>query len=913
MAQQVVFDGRVIVHPGGATRTDVSALAQLVLGPKGIIGILGESDVGQSGVLHRFDEPSSAEGEVGDDLLDAIHMAFNPGNDPGRVDGGATRVYAYVTNTNAQGEFALLNETGVHAGGFFDAGSTTTVLVDAAGAFGAAQELANFWVIITAGAAAGQRRQIVSHTGTALTVSPALTVAPDITSAYDVRAPVINLTSAAYGLPGNRVEVTTNVGSAPGRHTASVRNGTEVRASGDLGGELDPAFQIRYDPFSALAAVAGLAGAAASDDGLTFTAVAGCTTSLVKMGDTTGITANMVVRVLSGLAAGEVCPIDANVNATDISVRPDFDTAMTAGDTFRIEQLATSVGAAVPQFQDDGTTHMIVQARGAVAPTSTAVTVNLYDGGATDTIALLQIAANSWVQCIEGTMVGQIRRAAIPHLVNQILVSAPWGPSGQPTAPAAGDLFIVWDDTHDVTLRVTGAEGAATTVTVLKNAVTQTSATITPTTTIQNLTDALNVMDGLVATAGPRRAASTLASTFDFGRAAADDNYDENILAGSVEPYTIRDNIAQMVAWFNTNASDLLTAVRATDDVLAANEDRIGSQAPDNMAGAYGTLFGGSSAESSATSFQAGFDLMLQQRINTVVPLISSDITITGGTIDWDVIAAQLRSHLSDGTAQNTERNGYLGVDAALYEATALASGGSTNSLEARIRSYNDRNLSVVGQKVTTYKKSTNTYEEVAEWMTAVCAAGMQAGVPVGEPITFKIPNVASFSNNADWNPDDFTDSNYALRAGLLFLEHRDDGIIRWVRGLTTYIASDNLALNEISVNEVRNYVSYELREDLVDAFVGRRTGRQEGAQVSIPASAASIKGRADAWLEAARADGIIVDSEDPDTGEVLKAYQNLRVSISGDIARVRYQFFPVTGLNYILIDQYLQLPVATA
>jgi hypothetical protein len=468
-------------------------------------------------------------------------------------------------------------------------------------------------------------------------------------------------------------------------------------------------------------------------------------------------------------------------------------------------------------------------------------------------------------------------------------------------------VFAVWNATDNVTVETAGADGLATSLTVKKGAVTIATSTIAATTTLQQLTNDLGQTDGLYPTVGDRRPSSALASRLDFGTEA--DNYQKGVLLGSIEPFVLRDDVAQMVDWLNTNASDWLTATRAAN-ATGTDHAEVGGSAPSNLGGGYTAFYGGSSGESSASNFQAGFDLMLQERINTVVPLISSDITITGGSIDWDVIAAQLSAHVKSADEQKTERNAYIGVSAPLYVASETV---ADESLISRARVLNNRNVSIVGQKPTMYRVSTQTVEAMPEWALAVVAAGMQGGAAIGEPITFKYANVSSFTQNADWSADDFTDSNAALMGSILFLERDDAGLIRWVRGLTTHLQDDNLALTDISVNEVRNYVSYDLRTDLEKRFIGRRTGKSTGATVSIPASANAIKGRADARLELYRAEAVIVDSEDAITGATLKAYQNLRVSISGDIATLRVQFFPVTGLNYLLIEQFLQLPVASA
>jgi hypothetical protein len=54
------------------------------------------------------------------------------------------------------------------------------------------------------------------------------------------------------------------------------------------------------------------------------------------------------------------------------------------------------------------------------------------------------------------------------------------------------------------------------------------------------------------------------------------------------------------------------------------------------------------------------------------------------------------------------------------------------------------------------------------------------------------------------------------------------------------------------------------------------------------------------------------VDSTDQQ-GNTVKAYHDIRVTISGDIATVKVAIFPVAGINFIINDITLQLPTQSA
>ena len=78
------------------------------------------------------------------------------------------------------------------------------------------------------------------------------------------------------------------------------------------------------------------------------------------------------------------------------------------------------------------------------------------------------------------------------------------------------------------------------------------------------------------------------------------------------------------------------------------------------------------------------------------------------------------------------------------------------------------------------------------------------------------------------------------------------------------------------------------------------------------PANASSIREATAGYLELMRGQNIIVDSTD-ERGNVINAYHNIRVTISGDIARIRVEIFPVVGINFQLTEIFLQLPTQAA
>ncbi len=142
------------------------------------------------------------------------------------------------------------------------------------------------------------------------------------------------------------------------------------------------------------------------------------------------------------------------------------------------------------------------------------------------------------------------------------------------------------------------------------------------------------------------------------------------------------------------------------------------------------------------------------------------------------------------------------------------------------------------------------------------------------------------------------------INAGVTFAETIPGQGTRWVRDITTYVKTDNLAYMEGSVRDVVRYIAFNLRKELDNRFTGRK---------SAPSTVSAVRDAAASLLEAYRSDDIIVDSTDPATGEVIRAYHNLKVTSSGDVISVNVGIFPVPGINFELIEIFLQLPTQSA
>jgi hypothetical protein len=359
---------------------------------------------------------------------------------------------------------------------------------------------------------------------------------------------------------------------------------------------------------------------------------------------------------------------------------------------------------------------------------------------------------------------------------------------------------------------------------------------------------------------------------------------------------SFRRDLQDFVDSLNT-ISEQFTMERSTAVNWGAGQSR-----PEFSGGAAGTpgdgtvivFSGGARGKSRNSDWQAAFDLLLPERHQAVVALIAEDQATLGygSTATYPSVAAQLASHVSQrGGIEKNEAGGYIGFKGTLAQLTAQAN--IFNNPDIQICSQTQQVLDVDGNLVTQ-----------PEWSSAVIAAGMRGGMPeVGEPLTHKYFRTAEMDQDASWDPATRGDANLLIKNGVLFAETIRGKGTRWVRDLTTYVQDDNLAFAEGSVRDVVRYVSYELRTFLEDRFTGIKNS---------PATATSIKESAAAILEVMRSQNIIVDSTDAD-GNVVRAYNSMRVTISGDIATIRVSIFPAVGINFQLTTIHLQLPTQSA
>lgn len=304
-----------------------------------------------------------------------------------------------------------------------------------------------------------------------------------------------------------------------------------------------------------------------------------------------------------------------------------------------------------------------------------------------------------------------------------------------------------------------------------------------------------------------------------------------------------------IIAWINQN-SQLISASKATGATGGA---------PSNTSNPV-FLAGGTEGIATFADYQAALNLLKRTRINTIVPL-------TGDP----AVHAAVEAHCAYmGGIGRSERDGVVGAMNG-----ALTDVPNKTEYKAQVVDLNSRHMRVWGQAIERF----NTAGERAEFTTpfgAAVVAGMQAGAPVGTPLTFKYMNILGFRQHSSWNPTD--DAEEMIQAGCIFAENVEGVGRRIVRNVTTHLVDDNLAFTEASVNQAVNFAVFNFRTNLEFA-VGKR-----GFSGTINAA----KGLALNTL------GLLVDAG------ALVAYQALDMELVLDVLEVSVEIAPVLPINFV-------------
>ncbi len=316
---------------------------------------------------------------------------------------------------------------------------------------------------------------------------------------------------------------------------------------------------------------------------------------------------------------------------------------------------------------------------------------------------------------------------------------------------------------------------------------------------------------------------------------------------------------------------DVVTAVNANSQLVTAAAAAGADGAPnDTTAPVY--LTGGNEGDATPgnegvitatqSDWQAAIDLLKQRGdVNSIWP----------GTGDA-AVHASVEAHCAYmGGVGRAERDTFLGATADETKAQLLARGTALNSRHCRL----------VGQEVRQFNSA-----GVAVWWPplylAAAMAGMQAGSPVGTPLTHKILNVLGIRQASGWNPAD--DAADLIYGGVVSCESISGKGIRVIRNITTYLVDDNPIYSEGSANEAANFGAKEFR-DRMETLIGK---------AGFSGSALTARGLAR---------GVLKDLTDEN---IYTAWRSLKVDLVGDALVTRYEAAPITPINFAPVTIHL-------
>lgn len=830
MARYIVWNGVTQIHPGALSRVNIDALAQVGSSINGIIGLIGEADGWQPDVIATFDDNTTAKSVFrSGDLANAIRACFEPANDP-RVPAGAFRVRTYKTNPSTQSTWVLQTAAAV---------SQCTLTTEDYGAHTAQTQI--------------QFEQDLVDTDRVMLTQ----IDPDGNSEVITDVGDRPLLDVVYKGPEEPVSLSTDTITAP---AASAPNGDVIN----------------------------WAGADANDIGKHVI----CTGS----GGGAGVAALGCIRRITAAAPGASITVD-----TDFT---DDATGAAVADTGGISQVyqvvtkiispiaADSVAATTVRFEDD--------------PSQTVPT-----GARTFGIGGNHVDYRLWVRVMSGPGQGQIRQATGSALAGTQLTLTvnTFDTSNLPTTASTFGIIMVTSAIG----AVTGASGAASLLAApivtpvafgvalageAENPPANLSQTLSAAIDVNTLCATINAIQIYVsqpdagsvweATVGAGRDGTLATSRLDWdisNTAVAlthDVRVTQNLLTN--KNHRFLDNLSLVVDAYN-NQSEVVTAAKRTGALEGSGLPRYYNVAT------YPTA-AGVRGNTTNTDFQDGFDAFLNERVNIIVPLISSDFAAPG-TAEVLTVHQQCLTHVNTAAGVGkSERNAYC--------STHRTGASAVADVTSDIAALNNVNISMAIQQPTILDVDGNL-AVLDEWAMGCLFAGIQAGTPIGEPPTFKYIRASAVTEDSNLDPTDRTISNSLQLAGAMFTEPGPAAGFRIVRALTTYLTDDNVARTDVNVREVINYISYELRTAVENKFTGLK---------GTPARVADVKDFVAAWLEVARTDEIIVDSTDTTTGATIHAWRTLRVTLSGDTLTIVFEVYPVLGINYETIEAFAQLPV---
>lgn len=236
---------------------------------------------------------------------------------------------------------------------------------------------------------------------------------------------------------------------------------------------------------------------------------------------------------------------------------------------------------------------------------------------------------------------------------------------------------------------------------------------------------------------------------------------------------------------------------------------------------------------------------------------------------EQEAIHGELSQFLRDESLSGNQLRGFVG--GGFNEALSDLRGRQMNLRNARI--------SVVGNSGTRRMSDGRVYNFPA-YMYAALVGGIASGLAVGEPLTYKKVNIDALDLKFTGDQLDQLDASGVIMTE--FVRTRQSSHFRLVSDPTTYNVATEPVQNRVSLGEVSDFLTTELRSVLDEEFIGTRIRNT---------SASIIKNRVESFLDQQKNVGGLIVNYNPD---------DVQVVISGNTARINITVQPAQGLDYI-------------
>lgn len=339
---------------------------------------------------------------------------------------------------------------------------------------------------------------------------------------------------------------------------------------------------------------------------------------------------------------------------------------------------------------------------------------------------------------------------------------------------------------------------------------------------------------------------------------------------------------------------------------------------PATAAGSNAWSYWGATAVNAAirdwANLQSSRVLLTRNAANTAgVPALFSETFLLGGSegstalVDWrNALKAVRKTPYNYGTVTSndltvhtelashaTEKWGLLSQPAGYHVGTA--DNLSENAVISHIKSIADMNISVWWQGVG-YNNDLNVDTQYPPYMLAAMACGIQAGTPVGTPLTDKALRINNLYYNSSIDLVDRLEFLIKARACTVW---NDGTEFKIVRALTSWLQDEQQRHIAPNVRAAMQMVTKKVLGRVRAEVLGNRVASGDALGIKLLAE--------DTLDEIRDVDGWIIEgARRTPTGqrEVIPAYQKVTVEKTGNLTDLQFEYTPVEGNDFVRVKQ---------